>query len=131
MKNLDLQLPTIQNWSCHNCGGCCKQHVIEITEEEKQRIEGQGWETDPATRDVSVVLTEGKTHRLAHQPDGGCVFLDDAGLCRIHAKYGESAKPLACRIYPYAFHPAGDDICLLYTSPSPRDRTRSRMPSSA
>ena len=24
-----------------------------------------------------------------------------------------------------------DDICLLYTSPSPRDRTRSRMPSSA
>ena len=25
----------------------------------------------------------------------------------------------------------GDDTCLLYTSPSPRDRTRSRMPSSA
>ena len=24
-----------------------------------------------------------------------------------------------------------DDYCLLYTSPSPRDRTRSRMPSSA
>ena len=26
---------------------------------------------------------------------------------------------------------AGRDICLLYTSPNPRDRTRSRMPSSA
>ena len=25
----------------------------------------------------------------------------------------------------------GESICLLYTSPSPRDRTRSRMPSSA
>ena len=25
----------------------------------------------------------------------------------------------------------GDGTCLLYTSPSPRDRTRSRMPSSA
>ena len=24
-----------------------------------------------------------------------------------------------------------DEVCLLYTSPSPRDRTRSRMPSSA
>ena len=24
-----------------------------------------------------------------------------------------------------------NDVCLLYTSPSPRDRTRSRMPSSA
>ena len=26
---------------------------------------------------------------------------------------------------------AEDTVCLLYTSPSPRDRTRSRMPSSA
>jgi len=26
---------------------------------------------------------------------------------------------------------AGYHVCLLYTSPSPRDRTRSRMPSSA
>ena len=28
-------------------------------------------------------------------------------------------------------HGNGRNICLLYTSPSPRDRTRSRMPSSA
>ena len=27
--------------------------------------------------------------------------------------------------------PAASETCLLYTSPSPRDRTRSRMPSSA
>ena len=27
--------------------------------------------------------------------------------------------------------PTHDTTCLLYTSPSPRDRTRSRMPSSA
>ena len=32
--------------------------------------------------------------------------------------------------YPLIAHPKYDD-CLLYTSPSPRDRTRSRMPSSA
>ena len=33
----------------------------------------------------------------------------------------------------YALRPSlmPEDICLLYTSPSPRDRTRSRMPSSA
>ena len=29
------------------------------------------------------------------------------------------------------FKPRMSNICLLYTSPSPRDRTRSRMPSSA
>jgi len=35
---------------------------------------------------------------------------------------------------PYSFlyvNKAEIDFCLLYTSPSPRDRTRSRMPSSA
>ena len=30
-----------------------------------------------------------------------------------------------------AYAQAADGTCLLYTSPSPRDRTRSRMPSSA
>ena len=33
--------------------------------------------------------------------------------------------------YSAAFRSADLGICLLYTSPSPRDRTRSRMPSSA
>ena len=33
---------------------------------------------------------------------------------------------IAYFMYLYGIHP-----CLLYTSPSPRDRTRSRMPSSA
>ena len=31
----------------------------------------------------------------------------------------------------FKLKPSGQYICLLYTSPSPRDRTRSRMPSSA
>ena len=30
-----------------------------------------------------------------------------------------------------SIHDRAPHICLLYTSPSPRDRTRSRMPSSA
>ena len=39
------------------------------------------------------------------------------------------------KTYAFVNHPNPDyaksEICLLYTSPSPRDRTRSRMPSSA
>ena len=31
----------------------------------------------------------------------------------------------------YIFDVGATQVCLLYTSPSPRDRTRSRMPSSA
>ena len=35
------------------------------------------------------------------------------------------------RTQPFLDGTAEDYFCLLYTSPSPRDRTRSRMPSSA
>ena len=119
-----LELPIIQNWSCHNCGGCCRQHLIEVTEAERQRIIDQNWTA--ADRVTLPVLKWHagppwkKRYRLAHQADGGCVFLDEKGLCRIHAKFGEAAKPLACRIYPYAFHPAGKSfaVSLRFSCPS-------------
>ena len=126
MAGLRLALPTIQNWTCHNCSGCCRQHLIEITDEERRRIEEQGWHEDghfPSGQPV-VVWHAGppwkKRYRLAHQSDGACVFLDENGLCRIHAKFGEEAKPLACRIYPYAFHPAGKKVTvsLRFSCPS-------------
>ncbi|MDA0282278.1 MAG: YkgJ family cysteine cluster protein [Planctomycetota bacterium] len=120
-----LQLPTIQNWSCHNCSGCCRQHLIEITDEERQRILGQQWTTNDGVSDGPVVVPHRssmwkKTWRLAHASDGSCIFLDGQGLCRIHAKFGEAAKPLACRIYPYAFHPSGKKVTvsLRFSCPS-------------
>jgi lysine-N-methylase len=116
-----LELPVLQRWSCHNCGGCCKRHLIEITAEERQRILSQGWESDAVLKDTQVVvpLSRGRW-RLNHTADGSCVFLDKQGLCQIHAKYGEAAKPLACRVYPYAFHPAGKSVAvsLRYSCPS-------------
>ena len=47
---------------------------------------------------------------------------------------GGSVRDLLLKKSPKDFDVATDatpDDCLLYTSPSPRDRTRSRMPSSA
>ena len=38
---------------------------------------------------------------------------------------------IAYFMYLYGIHPAWGVICLLYTSPSPRDMWTSRMPSSA
>lgn len=126
MSAPSLKLPTIQNWNCHNCGGCCKQHQIEITLEEKERIDKQRWDEDdsiPGGKPVIVKMGISPTsqrYRLAHQEDGSCIFLDERGLCRIHAKFGEPAKPLACQVYPYAFHPAGNDIAvsLRFSCPS-------------
>lgn len=123
MAAISLELPTIQNWSCHNCGGCCRQHAIYITQAEEQRIIGQKW-TDlpdwPAGQSLFVADGPRGQKRLATRSDGGCVFLDDQGLCRIHAKFGEPAKPLACQIYPYAFHPSGDGltVSLRFSCPS-------------
>jgi len=126
MPTPPLKLPTIQNWNCHNCSGCCKQHEIEVTTEEKERIEKQHWEQDasiPAGQPVFVKIglsPVGNRFRLAHQADGSCIFLDEKGLCRIHAKFGEPAKPLACQVYPYAFHPAGSEVAvsLRFSCPS-------------
>lgn len=124
MKSLPLDLPVIQNWSCHNCGGCCTQHLIEITEEERQRILSQNWSADDGVSQAPVVnMTRWPRKprwRLAHREDGGCVFLNEQGLCRIHGKFGEAAKPLACRVYPYALHPHGKSITvsLRFSCPS-------------
>lgn len=123
---LPLELPTIQNWSCHNCGGCCKQHAIEVTQEEFERIVKQGWRGQPGFEvgQPMFVWHSGpiwkRRYRLANREDGACVFLDEKGLCRIHSKFGEAAKPLACRVYPYALHPAGKSVTvsLRFSCPS-------------
>ena len=122
MSSAAIQLPVIQNWSCHNCGGCCREHLIEITEDEKRRIDRQNWTTaDGIPAEIPVVQKSGNsTYRLAHNTDGACVFLNEQGLCRIHAKFGEAAKPLACRVYPYAVHPHGNGltVSLRFSCPS-------------
>ena len=43
-------------------------------------------------------------------------------LCKVHRRWSA--------LYEQSFH-TYYDTCLLYTSPSPRDRQKSRMPSSA
>ena len=119
-----LELPVLQNWSCHNCGGCCRQHLIEVTEAERQRILAQNWQPQDGVNQAVVTWHAGppwrKRYRLTHTADGGCVFLNEKGLCRIHAKFGEAAKPLPCRIYPFAFHPAGKSftVSLRFSCPS-------------
>ena len=47
-------------------------------------------------------------------------------------KIAKIAKVTVLEISKYKFEPQGFTlVCLLYTSPSPRDRQKSRMPSSA
>lgn len=103
-------LPVVQNWDCHGCSHCCRTYHVRVTDEEEKRIEGQGWEADPAVNDVERVVYDRRAggYRLNHRADGACVFLGPDNRCRIHAKFGPGGKPLACRLYPFVFTPAGD-----------------------
>ena len=79
---------------------------------------------------ISIVSDKPQTTRsqvrgVLHRDDHQMVFVDTPG---IHKPRG----PLGKRLNSAAESTIGDvDICLLYTSPSPRDGLLSRMPSSA
>ena len=116
-------LTVLQNWDCAGCSACCRQYHVPVTAEERARIEAMGWEKEPDLAGVPLFVRAARfssEYRLNHRPDGACVFLGADNRCRIHAKFGSAAKPLACRIYPYLLVPAGDhwNLGLRFACPS-------------
>jgi lysine-N-methylase len=104
-------LPVLQNWDCHACSECCREYRVILTDEERARILSQNWEDDPDVKGLKLMVRDGwfsRRYRLNHLADGSCVFLNEQGLCRIHAKFGSEGKPLACRVYPFTLVPIGD-----------------------
>lgn len=116
-------LPVVQNWDCHACSHCCRDLQVAVSEEERQRIEAQGWQDDPDIGDLPRFVKAhwwSRSYVLNHRQDRGCIFLSAENRCRIHERFGHAAKPLACRLYPYALVPTGDHwrISLRYACPS-------------
>src|ERR1051326_2778451 len=117
-------LPVLQNWDCHLCGQCCKEYVVPVTEEEKQRIESQGWQNLPEYQGVQLFKRRGppwrRSWQLNHRADGSCVFLSSQGHCSIHERFGYETKPLPCRLFPFVPVPAGKQwrVGVRYACPS-------------
>jgi len=114
-------LPVFQNWDCGSCGDCCRTYHVRVTEPEKVIIEQQNWPAEELGGLPPIVWDKHlKAHRLNHRADGACVFLGADNRCRIHAKHGAAAKPMACRIYPFVLVPAGDHwrVGLRFACPS-------------
>jgi lysine-N-methylase len=111
MKSSRIELPAGQNWNCRGCTECCRHSpFVILSEADRNRLQQQGW-TKADGVDPEHLIEAGVEHyRLALKPDGSCVFLDERGLCRIHARFGEAAKPLPCRVYPLLLYPAGKQI---------------------
>ncbi|MFT3881327.1 MAG: YkgJ family cysteine cluster protein [Gemmatales bacterium] len=119
-------LPVIQNWDCHQCGNCCTDYVVPVSDVEKKRIEGQQWDQVPEFAGKPLFVRHSpwwqfwkKKYRLRTRDDH-CIFLDEKGLCKIHGKFGLEAKPFACRLYPFILVPTGDSwrVSMRYACPS-------------
>lgn len=80
---------------------------MDLTDRDRRQIDAGGWErrldADPYVR------LPGKWV-LNKDEQGRCVFLSDAGRCRIHEEQGFDAKPLACRLFPFTLTPAGRSV---------------------
>jgi lysine-N-methylase len=117
-------LPVVQNWDCHVCGSCCKEYVVKITDEERRRIEAYDWSDDPVVGGRPLFKTSGppwaRHYQLNQREDNSCVFLSEAGRCRIHERFGYETKPLPCRMFPFILVPAGDHwrVSMRFACPS-------------
>jgi lysine-N-methylase len=118
-------LPVVQNWDCHATGDCCRQgYVVSLTDEERKRIEAQGWDRERDLGGAALFTRFGPPWRrrwqLAQRPDGSCVFLGANGRCRIHERFGYETKPLPCRLFPFVLIPAGNEwrVGVRYACPS-------------
>src|SRR3954453_17812261 len=75
-------LPVLQNWDCHVCGTCCQEYQVTISDDERKRIETQGW--DPVDLGgLAPFIRKGppwaRRYQLNHRADGSCVFLSEQG----------------------------------------------------
>jgi lysine-N-methylase len=104
-------LPLIEKWDCQGCGNCCRGTTVLLDEDDLKKLREQQWEKHPEFAGMKTVVRHGLVggrHVLAKRPDGRCVFLSDAGRCRIHEMHGASAKPAVCRMFPLQVVPLGD-----------------------
>jgi len=108
-------LPVAEQWDCHSCGNCCWGVIVALNDGDLERLKDQRWDEHPDFRGIRTIERLGfwqKGFRVAHRPDGNCVFLTPEKLCRIHQEYGEAAKPTLCRMYPFQLVPM-DDVAFL------------------
>src|SRR5690606_22612485 len=106
-----------QRYTCHSCAGCCRDFTVRLRDADVEKLDRQGW----AERlgDAPYVEFRGRRY-LRQRDDGACVFLQDDGLCRVHAEFGFTEKPIACQLFPFTLMPAaeGVQVGLSYACPS-------------
>ncbi len=132
-----------QRFTCARCGRCCRRTTVPITAGEAESYRKAGaarWFREGAD-DTSVApgdpfeLIPGHAPllRIRKRADGACGFLSPAGLCRIHENMGADRKPLACRLFPFRFHPTdeGEVVTASFACPTVIANQGDTLPSQA
>ncbi len=61
-------LPVVQNWDCHVSGSCCKEYQVPLTDEERRRIEAQGWDRDADLGGLEPLKRRSLLSNVLHLP---------------------------------------------------------------
>lgn len=94
-----------QRFRCTECGRCCRDWHVQVSRAEVERLAGLDFPAEDELPEQLTMRLGGQTF-LAHRDNGACIFLNEANnRCRIHERHGYAAKPLGCKIYPYAIAP--------------------------
>lgn len=94
-------------WACHACGACCHGFVVELSPAEDARIDRRLYADLLGAEDYAeeqfVSADEPARRVLRQDPERNlaCIFLLPDGRCAVHARQGGSAKPNACRVFPF------------------------------
>ncbi len=111
-----------QRFTCAECGRCCRRATVAVTLREAEsyrHARAERWFRDSDTEppDASIDVFEPIPEhtallRVRKRSDGACGFLSPEGRCRIHEEMGADRKPLTCRLFPFQFHPANNDVVI-------------------
>lgn len=109
-----------QRFTCAECGRCCRRGTVAVTSREAESYRQAGAErwfrdsnTEPPGPSIDVfepIPEHAALFRVRKRSDGACGFLSPEGRCRIHEEMGADRKPLTCRLFPFQFHPANNDV---------------------
>ena len=116
---IKFEVPPNVRYSCTQCGDCCRTWSVILMPGERESIAALDWpgrvERLAGARTTTPALGPGAPkdrHRLARTDEGACMFLGERQQCLIHHHFGEMAKPLLCRLYPFGFYPMGDRVAV-------------------
>ncbi len=116
--HVPLLIPQDLRFECTCCGSCCcGVNVSPVTKDILAGLEGercQALASNPRCQgEIFVSLTTDEASGevvMCPSRNGRCIFVDADGLCDIHRRFGEHAKPHICRTFPFMFTLTPDGI---------------------